>query len=149
MLSCVRRDATASRSKIPDWFLNFSPPSSLSERAGGKIPLFGDRRINHGCVPNRNRQDCRHAGNWRRPWRKPWSSAGLPRNLVTKKLRYYRAFNLEQCDLPVGVIDKLPKVETHEHDPIDEAELIVANMPQRPALETAGSKAFTTCCLIE
>ena len=143
------------------------------------------------------------------PWRKPWSSAGLPRNLVTKKpyrginhfllsaskytspfwltfkqanelggsvrrgeqstlivfwkidqkeesvqesgeeksqrrflLRYYRAFNLEQCDLPQGVIDKLPKVETHEHDPIDEAELIVANMPQRPALETAGSKAF-------
>jgi antirestriction protein ArdC len=57
-------------------------------------------------------------------------------------LRYYRAFNLEQCDLPQGVIDKLPKVETHEHDPIDEAELIVANMPQRPALETAGAKAF-------
>jgi antirestriction protein ArdC len=143
------------------------------------------------------------------PWRKPWSSAGLPRNLVTKKLyrginhfllsasmytspfwltfkqanelggsirrgeqstlivfwkidqkeesvqepgdeethrrfllRYYRAFNIEQCDLPPGVIDKLPKVETHEHDPIDEAELIVANMPQRPALETAGAKAF-------
>jgi antirestriction protein ArdC len=143
------------------------------------------------------------------PWRRPWSSAGLPRNLVTKKpyrglnhfllsaskyvspfwltfkqanelggsirrgeqstlivfwkidqkehspqesgkqethrrflLRYYRAFNLEQCDLPQGVIDKLPKVETHEHDPIDEAEWIVANMPQRPALETAGSKAF-------
>jgi antirestriction protein ArdC len=57
-------------------------------------------------------------------------------------LRYYRVFNLEQCDLPQGVIDKLPKVEMHEHDPIDEAELIVANMPQRPALETAGSKAF-------
>jgi antirestriction protein ArdC len=33
-------------------------------------------------------------------------------------------------------------VETHEHDPIDEAELIVANIPHRPALETAGSKAF-------
>jgi antirestriction protein ArdC len=143
------------------------------------------------------------------PWRKPWSSAGLPRNLVTKKLyrginhfllstskytspfwltfkqanelggsvrrgeqstliifwkidqkeesmqesgeaksrrrcllRYYRAFNLEQCDLPQGVIDKLPKVGTHEHDPIDEAELIVANMPQRPELKTAGAKAF-------
>jgi antirestriction protein ArdC len=57
-------------------------------------------------------------------------------------LRYYRAFNLEQCDLPPGVIDKLPKAETHEHNPIDEAELIVANMPQCPELETAGSKAF-------
>jgi antirestriction protein ArdC len=37
---------------------------------------------------------------------------------------------------------QLPKVETHDHDPSDEAKLIVANMPQRPALETAGSKAF-------
>ena len=143
------------------------------------------------------------------PWRRPWSSAGLPRNLVSKKpyrginhfllsasnyvsplwltlrqanelggsvrrgeqstliifwkidqkeeeptepgdeeaqrrflLRYYRIFNLEQCDLPQGVLDKLPQVETHDHDPIAAAELIVANMPQRPALETAGTKAF-------
>ncbi|MBI3759980.1 MAG: hypothetical protein HY269_09570, partial [Deltaproteobacteria bacterium] len=53
-----------------------------------------------------------------------------------------RVFNLEQCDLPEGVIDKLPKAETHEHDPIDEAEVIVTSMPQRPALETAGAKAF-------
>ena len=57
-------------------------------------------------------------------------------------LRYYRVFNLEQCDLPQAVLDKLPKIETHEHDPIDAAELIIANMPQRPELETAGSKAF-------
>lgn len=148
------------------------------------------------------------------PWRKPWTSAGLPRNLVTKKpyrginhfllsasnyvsrfwltlkqanelgggvrkgeqstvivfwkidqkttgqkqsetddagteetqrrflLRYYRVFNLEQCDLPQAALDKLPKVETHEHDPIDAAELIIANMPQPPELETAGAKAF-------
>ena len=146
------------------------------------------------------------------PWRKPWSSAGLPRNLVTKKpyrginhfllsaskytspfwltfkqanelggsvrrgrakypycllenrserrqscknrekqetqrrflLRYYRAFNLEQCDLPQGVIDKLPKVETYEHDPIDEAELIVANMPQRRHWKPPDQKPSTT-----
>jgi antirestriction protein ArdC len=147
------------------------------------------------------------------PWRKPWTSAGLPRNLVTKKpyrginhfllsasnyvspfwltlkqanelggsvrkgeqstlivfwkidqkttgqtqsvtddateetqrrflLRYYRVFNLEQCDLPQAALDKLPKVETHEHGPIDAAEFIIANMPQRPELETAGAKAF-------
>ncbi len=143
------------------------------------------------------------------PWRRPWTSAGLPRNLVTKKpyrginhfllsaskyvspfwltlkqanelggsvrkgeqstvivfwkveqkegetdepgneetqrrflLRYYRVFNLEQCDLPQARLDKLPKIETHEHDPIEAAELIIANMPQRPELETAGSKAF-------
>jgi len=57
-------------------------------------------------------------------------------------LRYYRVFNLEQCDLPQARLDKLPKIETHEHDPIEAAELIIANMPQRPELETAGSKAF-------
>ena len=144
------------------------------------------------------------------PWRRPWSSAGLPRNLVSKKpyrginyfllsaskfvsplwltirqanelggsvrrgeqstiivfwkvderpdeeatdasneethrrvlLRYYRVFNVEQCDLPQTVLDRLPKTETHEHDPIDEAERIVAAMPHRPELQTAGSKAF-------
>src|SRR5271156_5775129 len=142
------------------------------------------------------------------PWRRPWTSAGLPRNLVTKRpyrginhfllsaskyvspfwltlkqanelggsvrkgeqstaivfwkidqkegdaqesgdeemqrrflLRYYRVFNLEQCDLPQARLDKLPKIETHEHEPIEAAELIIANMPQRPELET-GSKAF-------
>ena len=116
------------------------------------------------------------------PWRRPWTSAGLPRNLVSKKpyrginhfllsaskyvspfwltmrqanelgghvrkgeestlvvfwkvddekqstedldsetadakprrrflLRYYRVFNLEQCELPQSVLDKLPKIE--------------------------------------
>ena len=135
------------------------------------------------------------------PWRRPWTSAGLPRNLVSKKpyrginhfllsaskyvspfwltmrqanelgghvrkgeestvvvfwkvddakqstedldneetdaktrrrflLRYYRVFNLEQCELPQAVLDKLPKVETHEHDPIEAAERIIAEMPQ-------------------
>lgn len=29
---------------------------------------------------------------WRRPWRRPWSSAGLPRNLVSKKP--YRGINV-------------------------------------------------------
>ncbi len=147
------------------------------------------------------------------PWRRPWSSAGLPRNLVSRKpyrginyfllsaskfvsplwltmrqanelggsirrgeqstiivfwkvddakqgtedldneetdgktrrrflLRYYRVFNVEQCDLPQTVLDRLPKTETHEHDPIDAAERIVGAMPQRPELQTAGSKAF-------
>ena len=57
-------------------------------------------------------------------------------------LRYYPVFNLEKCDLPRGVIDKLPKIETHEHDPIDAVELIIANMPQHPELQHAGSKVF-------
>jgi antirestriction protein ArdC len=147
------------------------------------------------------------------PWRKPWTSAGLPRNLVSKKpyrgvnffllssskyvfpfwltmrqanelgghvrkgedstavvfwkiddvkqstaeldseetgekarrrfiLRFYRVWNVEQCDLPQGVLDKLPKIETHEHDPIEAAERIIAEMPNRPEVQYAGSKAF-------
>jgi hypothetical protein len=29
-------------------------------------------------------------------------------------LRYYRVWNLEQCELPAKVLDKLPKIETQE-----------------------------------
>ena len=147
------------------------------------------------------------------PWRRPWTSAGLPRNLVSKKpykginhfllsaskyvspfwltirqanelsghvrkgeesvivvfwkvddakqstedldseqtnkkprrrflLRYYRVWNLEQCELPQAVLDKLPKIETHEHDPIEAAERIITGMPNPPEIQHAGSKAF-------
>ena len=147
------------------------------------------------------------------PWRRPWTSAGLPRNLVSKKtyrginsfllsaskyispywltlrqanelgghvrkgeestivvfwkvddlkdnaedadheqaeqktrrrflLRYYRVWNLEQCELPQAVLDKLPKTETHAHDPIEAAEKIIAGMPNPPEIQYAGSKAF-------
>jgi len=31
-------------------------------------------------------------------------------------LRYYRVWNLEQCELPQAVLDKLPKIEMHEHE---------------------------------
>lgn len=57
-------------------------------------------------------------------------------------LRFYRVFNAEQCELPVSVLDKLPKIETFRHDPIEAAERIIANMPNPPAIEYAGSKAF-------
>jgi antirestriction protein ArdC len=57
-------------------------------------------------------------------------------------LRYYRVFNLEQCELPQAVLDKLPKIETHEHDPIEAADQIVAAMPNPPEIQHAGSKAF-------
>ena len=145
------------------------------------------------------------------PWRRPWTSAGLPRNLVSKKpyrglnffllsaskyvspfwltlrqanelgghvrkgeestliiywkiddmkqsqedaeeseektrrrflLRQYRVFNLEQCELAKAVLDKLPKIETHQHDPIGAVEKIVAEMPNPPEIVRAGSKAF-------
>ena len=57
-------------------------------------------------------------------------------------LRYYRLFNLEQCEMPPAVLDKLPKIETHEHDPIEAAERIIAGMPNPPEIQYAGSKAF-------
>ena len=57
-------------------------------------------------------------------------------------LRYYRLFNLEQCQLPQAVLDKLPKIDTHQHDPIGAAERIIAGMPNPPEIERAGSKAF-------
>jgi antirestriction protein ArdC len=40
------------------------------------------------------------------------------------------------------VLDKLPKIETHEHDPIEAAQRIIAAMPNAPQIEHAGSKAF-------
>ncbi|HKD66816.1 MAG TPA: zincin-like metallopeptidase domain-containing protein [Candidatus Binataceae bacterium] len=57
-------------------------------------------------------------------------------------LRYYRVFNLEQCELPQAVFSKLPKIETHQHDPIEAAERIIAGMPNPPEIEYGGSKAF-------
>jgi antirestriction protein ArdC len=57
-------------------------------------------------------------------------------------LRYYRVFNLEQCELPRAVLDKLPKIETHEHEPISSCSEIVGCMPNAPEMQHAGAKAF-------
>ncbi|MGO9454556.1 MAG: ArdC family protein [Candidatus Binataceae bacterium] len=57
-------------------------------------------------------------------------------------LRFYRVWNLEQCELPQSVLDKLPKIEPREHDPIEAAERIIAGMPNPPEIQYAGSKAF-------
>jgi antirestriction protein ArdC len=57
-------------------------------------------------------------------------------------LRYYRVFNVEQCELPQAVLDKLPKIETHQHDPIEAAERIIAEMPNLPEIQYGGSQAF-------
>ena len=67
---------------------------------------------------------------------------GRDKNRRRFLLRYYRIFNLEQCELPQAVLDKLPKIETHEHDPIEAVERIIAEMPNPPEIVRAGSKAF-------
>jgi antirestriction protein ArdC len=57
-------------------------------------------------------------------------------------LRYYRVFNLEQCELPHAVLDKLPKIETHQHAPITACTEIIGCMPNAPEIVHAGAKAF-------
>ncbi len=57
-------------------------------------------------------------------------------------LRYFRVFNLEQCELPQAVLDKLPKTETREHSPISACAEIVGCMPNAPEVQHAGSRAF-------
>jgi antirestriction protein ArdC len=57
-------------------------------------------------------------------------------------LRYYRIFNLEQCEMPPAILDKLPKIETHHHEPITACAEIMGCMPNAPEIVHAGSKAF-------
>ena len=40
------------------------------------------------------------------------------------------------------MLDKLPTIETHQHDPIEAAEKIIAGMPNRPEIHYRGSQAF-------
>ena len=40
------------------------------------------------------------------------------------------------------MLDKLPKIETHQHDPIEAVEKIIVGMPDPPEIARAGSKAF-------
>jgi antirestriction protein ArdC len=57
-------------------------------------------------------------------------------------LRYYRVFNLEQCEIPAEKLAKLPKIETRDNEPIESCARIVNEMPMRPTLEHVGGKAF-------
>lgn len=61
----------------------------------------------------------------------------------TKKiplLRYYRVFNVEQCE---GIEDKIPAASTEkrEHTPIEEAEAIWQGMKDAPGLTFGGDRA--------
>jgi antirestriction protein ArdC len=57
-------------------------------------------------------------------------------------LRYYRIFNLEQCEMPPAILGKLPKIETHQHEPITACAEIIGCMPNAPEIVHGGSKAF-------
>ncbi len=73
------------------------------------------------------------------------NAEGLDADEKTRRrflLRFYRIWNLEQCELPQAVLDKLPKMETYQHDPIGAVERIIAGMPNPPEIVRGGSKAF-------
>jgi antirestriction protein ArdC len=57
-------------------------------------------------------------------------------------LRYYRLLNLEQCELPLRILDKLPKIETRQHEPLAACAEIVGCMPNPPKIVHGGTKAF-------
>ena len=57
-------------------------------------------------------------------------------------LRYYNAFNTEQCDLPESVTAKLALPEPKEIDPIDACDQIVTAMPNPPAIEQGEPRAY-------
>ncbi len=55
-------------------------------------------------------------------------------------LRYYRVFNVEQCD---GITaPELQKPDTFNSDPIEAAEAIQLAMPNRPLVQYGGNSAF-------
>jgi antirestriction protein ArdC len=57
-------------------------------------------------------------------------------------LRYYSAFNTEQCELPASVTEKLALPEQRQLDPIEACEKILAGMRNPPEIIHAGDKAF-------
>ena len=57
-------------------------------------------------------------------------------------LRYYRVFNVAQCDLPADKIPATPDVPTHEFTPIAACEAVVNEMPSPPAVQHDANAAF-------
>ena len=66
---------------------------------------------------------------------------GLEHDRRIPMLRYYSVFNVAQCE---GIDDKVPLLELPEHDfnPIEDAEQIVSNMPNKPELTHKQARAF-------
>lgn len=63
---------------------------------------------------------------------------GNPTTKTVWLLRYYTVFNVEQCE---GFEDKIPELKKREFHPVEDAEAIIANMPNRPAINYGGNKA--------
>lgn len=94
-----------------------------AERAGGHVRK-GERSsivVFWKLLEKRKRQDAGDQGE---------------RSVSIPILRYYRVFNVDQCELPDKVEDTLQafRVPRLGHDPVAGAERIVAQMPQRPEI---------------
>lgn len=63
---------------------------------------------------------------------------GVEKDKVIPLLKYYRVFNIEQCDgVPAPVVE-----EVEEFKAIDKAQQILDEMPQRPKLRHSGDRAY-------
>ena len=58
----------------------------------------------------------------------------------TPLLRYYKVFNIEQCENVA--LSLLPKLEVNEFQPIDRCDQLVAAMPKRPKIIHGGARAM-------
>lgn len=59
-------------------------------------------------------------------------------------LRYYTVFNVDQID---GIENKVPTIEARQFNPIQDAEKIIANMPNRPEINHKEARAYYTPAL--
>jgi len=140
--------------------LNRSAPQSHKQEAISRcelLPAFGfevyftflahvppGKRAWWACQQRRGEYDCGFPEGRRLEWEGEELDTEESKEKTRRRflLRYYRVFNLEQCELPQSVLDKLPKIERYEHDPIEAAERIIAGMPNPPEIQYSGSKAF-------
>jgi antirestriction protein ArdC len=64
--------------------------------------------------------------------------------METKKsfqLRYYRVYNIEQCDIPKAKLPEVPE-NVEEFNPIEAAQNVVNNMPSPPTIKHNGGEAY-------
>lgn len=73
--------------------------------------------------------------------------SGVPESSISGKipmLRYYNLFNLEQCE---GIESPTQEVPTYQFTPIEKAEQIIKNMPNRPEIVYGSNVASYSSAL--